>query len=348
MASLYKNLIRPLLFKQDPEVAHERSLSALEFAQKIRIPLWLLKATCSAPKDQSVQLWDLNFPNPIGLAAGMDKDAKVMEAMFDIGFGFVEVGTVTPEPQPGNPKPRLFRYPESGAIVNRMGFNNEGLEPLVHRVSRFHQKFCAAGVIGINLGKQKTTSLEKAPEDYLRGFQAVADHADYVAVNISSPNTPDLRKMQDDAPLRELLQTLREQNQYRQSEGKRTVPLLLKIAPDLNGEGIDRIVDAVIEHEWAGIIATNTTIDRNGENSSYESPGGLSGRPLKRRSTEVIRQIHRRTEGKLPIIGVGGIETADDVRQKLDAGAKLVQVYSGFIYEGPRMVRRLMKGIPNA
>ena len=307
-----------------------------------------MESFCSARREEPVRLWDLEFPNPVGLAAGMDKDGEVIEAMLAMGFGFLELGTVTPEPQEGNPKPRLFRYPDTHAIVNRMGFNNAGVEALEKKVATYRETHPNKGVIGINIGKQKDTPIEEAIADYTRCFETVADIADYIAVNISSPNTKNLRKLQDREHLETILTELKYLNLKRMSAEKRQVPMLLKIAPDLSTAQIETITQLVVEYGWSGIIATNTTINRKGENSHYETPGGLSGKPLKERSTEVIRIISAITGGDLPIIGVGGIENADDVKEKLDAGASLVQVYSGFIYEGPGMVRRIMKRLGSA
>jgi dihydroorotate dehydrogenase len=343
MASLYQHVIRPILFQMNPEDVHNFTLQALKTMTHLRIPVWLMEQLCSVSSEHKTKLWDLEFPNSIGLAAGMDKDGEVIEAMFAMGFGFLELGTVTPLPQSGNPKPRLFRYPDTHAIVNRMGFNNAGVEALKNKVFSFRQARPDKGVIGINIGKQKETPIEAATADYVKGFETVADLADYIAVNISSPNTQDLRKLQESEPLKDLLSTLYGLNTKRLNEGKRKVPTLLKIAPDLEQAQIESIVQLVVEHQWDGIIATNTTIDRSGDRSSYETPGGLSGRPLKQRSTEVIQIISKLTSGKLPIIGIGGIETAEDVSEKIDAGAHLVQVYSGFIYQGPRMVREIVK-----
>ena len=344
MASLYRHVIRPVLFQFNPEKIHNFTFLMLKTMTGLRLPLWVMERLCSAnDPEKRAQLWDLEFPNPIGVAAGMDKDGEVIEAMFAMGFGFTELGTVTPVAQPGNPKPRLFRYPDTHAIVNRMGFNNAGVEALRDKVAAYRQRHPRKGVIGINIGKQKTTPLETATEDYIRGFETVADLADYVAVNISSPNTQDLRKLQEREPLEALLSALHDLNQKRIDSGKRRVPTLLKIAPDLETGQIETIVQLVVEKGWDGIIATNTTIDRTGENARYESPGGLSGKPLRERSTEVIRTISKLTSGKLPIIGVGGIESGSDAQEKLDAGASLVQVYSGFIYEGPGMARKMMR-----
>ncbi len=285
--AMYQQLIRPCLFRFNPETIHNFSIQSLKVATGLKLPLWAMKKCAQAPTGSEVSLWDLKFPNPIGLAAGMDKDAEVIEAMLGLGFGSVEVGTVTPLPQPGNPKPRLFRYPETHAIVNRMGFNNAGVDALVDRVSRFRKK-CPnyQGVIGINIGKQKQTPIEGATADYIKNFDKVADLADYIAANISSPNTENLRKLQDEEHLRDLLSSLKDRNNKRVAEGKRHVPTLLKIAPDLSNDQLEKIVLLVTENGWDGIIATNTTIDRTGSNSHYEFPGGLSGAPVRNRSTE--------------------------------------------------------------
>lgn len=346
MASLYQQIIRPVLFQMNPETAHNFSIRSLKIMTGLRIPLWLTNQLCSATPKDKVKLWDLEFPNRVGMAAGMDKDAEVIEAMFAMGFGFTEIGTVTPLPQSGNPKPRLFRYPSDHAIVNRMGFNNAGVEALRKKVATYRTRFPhKEGVIGINIGKQKETPIESATADYIQGFEAVADLADYIAVNISSPNTQNLRKLQSGEHLKELLSSLYDLNLARKNKQLRHVPTLLKIAPDLSREEIESIVALVVEHKWDGIIATNTTIDRSGDKAHFETPGGLSGQPVRERSTEVIRIISELTSGKLPIIGVGGIETGEHAQEKLDAGASLVQVFSGFIYQGPLMARRMVQEI---
>jgi dihydroorotate dehydrogenase len=348
MASLYQTLIRPILFNFDPEFAHALSIRSLKVGEALRIPSSMLAMACKPKASKPVKVWDLEFPNPVGLAAGMDKDAEAIHPMFCMGFGHVEVGTVTPKPQPGNPKPRLFRYPETHAVVNRMGFNNAGVLELKNRVAAFRKAHPQhPGVVGINIGKQKETHIEEASADYLACFEAVADDADYIAANISSPNTQNLRQLQGGDHLGELLKTLNRANDKRVDQGKRRVPTLLKIAPDLTEGEIESIVGQVVDHEWNGIIATNTTIDRTGKNVAYEFPGGLSGHPVLERSNEVLKKVSAFASGKLTLVGVGGIETADHVQQKLDAGANLVQIYSGFIYQGPRMVKRILDGLGN-
>jgi dihydroorotate dehydrogenase len=342
---MYSRLIRPLLFRLDPESAHQLTFRLLKVATSTRLPLAILRRCFSEGCREPVRLWDLEFPNRIGLAAGMDKDGEVIDAMFAMGFGSLELGTVTPVAQSGNPKPRLFRYPGTHAVVNRMGFNNAGVDALAEKVRAYRNLHRPGGVIGINLGKQKSTPIESAVVDYLHGFRVVADLADYVAVNISSPNTENLRKLQDREHLEILLKEMRAANRIRVDQGLRHVPMLLKIAPDLSEPQLETMTGLVLEYGWDGIIATNTTIDRSGPFASYESPGGLSGQPLKDKSTAVLRLVSRITGGKLPLIGVGGIETGADAAEKLDAGASLVQVYSGFIYQGPGMVRAIVRDL---
>lgn len=287
-------------------------------------------------------LWGIRFPNPVGLAAGFDKDAKFTDSLACLGFGFVEIGTVTPLAQPGNPQPRLFRLPEDKALINRMGFNNDGAAAAKHRLFNRNEKL----IIGGNIGKNKLTPNEAATSDYEKCFHELYDVVDYFVVNVSSPNTPGLRELQEKEPLMKLLNRLMELNQQK----KQVKPLLLKIAPDLTNTQLDDIVTIANETKIHGIVATNTTIDR----SHLATPpkkietigaGGLSGKPLTKRATEVIRYLHQKTNGKLPIIAVGGIFTAADAKEKLDAGAALVQVYTGFIYEGPSIVKNICKGL---
>ena len=345
MGSAYERVLRPILFRFSPEAAHNMSIRALQLAGACAPGRSLLRAMYHPGSRSPVKLWDLEFPNPVGIAAGMDKDALAVDGLFALGFGCVEVGTVTPLPQPGNPKPRLFRYPQHHAVVNRMGFNNAGAEAMARRLARWRKDegTRAPGILGVNIGKQKTTPLEDAAGDYLKSFSLLADFADYVAVNISSPNTPDLRKLQGSGYLGGILRTLNQANSERVDSGKRKMPLLLKIAPDLDQEQIEEIVGTVIDCAWDGIIATNTTIDRSPPYENLEKQGGLSGQPLRERSKQVLRQVLRATGGKVPVIGVGGIETADQMKEKLDAGASLVQVYTGFIYKGPGMVKGLIR-----
>lgn len=295
-------------------------------------------------KDERLEreVFGIKFPNPVGLAAGFDKDARLFNELGCLGFGFVEIGTVTPVPQPGNPKPRLFRLPKDSALINRMGFNNEGSEAAVKRLKRRWSNI----VIGGNIGKNKVTSNENAIDDYQKCFETLFPHVDYFVVNVSSPNTPNLRELQDKEPLVKLLTTLQQKNR----EKSIPKPVLLKIAPDLTNEQLDDIIEIVKTSGIAGVIATNTTISREGlttDQSELEQigAGGLSGKPLSERSTKVIRYLADKSGKAFPIIGVGGIHSEEDALEKLDAGASLVQLYTGFIYEGPALVRRINKSL---
>ena len=341
---MYKSLIRPFLFRFDPEKIHHFTFRCIAAIHKLPGMSALLRGSFTV-KDERLKrkVFGLEFENPVGLAAGFDKDGKLFEELASFGFGFIEVGTVTPKPQAGNPKPRLFRLPSDKALINRMGFNNEGVDALVERLRHRENHNL---IIGGNIGKNKTTPNEQAIEDYLYCFDRLFDYVDYFVVNVSSPNTPNLRDLQDKKPLTDLLNSLQEEN----SQKHTSKPILLKIAPDLTDAQLDDIIDIVRITRIPGIIATNTTINRAGlktPTSIVESAGmgGLSGKPLKARSTEVIRYLHTKSGGKFPIIAVGGIYTAEDAREKLDAGASLVQVYTGFIYEGPAMVKKINRGL---
>ncbi|WP_341838171.1 quinone-dependent dihydroorotate dehydrogenase [Chitinophaga pollutisoli] len=296
------------------------------------------------PKNNGLErkLWGLTFANPVGLAAGFDKDARFIDELAHLGFGFVEIGTVTPLPQPGNDQPRLFRLPQDEALINRMGFNNEGVRAAAKRL----QKRKSNIIVGGNIGKNKLTPNEEAVSDYEKCFHALFDVVDYFVVNVSSPNTPGLRALQEKEPLKQLLHHLQMLNNQ-QSKPK---PILLKIAPDLTTEQLDDIIEIVRETELAGLVATNTTISREGLTTPQSEldrigMGGLSGRPMRERATEVIRYISQKSGGTIPIIAVGGIFTAADAQEKLDAGASLVQVYTGFIYEGPTIVKKICQGL---
>ena len=287
-------------------------------------------------------VFGITFPNPVGLAAGLDKDAKLYDELGIIGFGFIEIGTLTPKGQPGNDKPRLFRLRPDSGLINRMGFNNEGVDAAVARLKKRKTKV----IIGGNIGKNKVTPNEEATSDYEKCFEALFDHVDYFVVNVSSPNTPNLRELQDKAPLTALLSRLKELN----AEKKNPKPILLKIAPDLTDSQLDDIIDIVKATRIEGVVATNTTISREGlvtPPSILHSigMGGLSGKPLTKRATEVIRYLHTKSNGAFPIIGVGGIHSAEDALEKIDAGATLVQLYTGFIYEGPKLITRINKAI---
>lgn len=335
---MYKILIRPFLFLADPEKVHHFTFSMVRFLSKIPLFPAIFRAMYRV-YDQRLErkLFGLTFKNPVGLAAGFDKDAKLYNELSNFGFGFVEIGTLTPKPQAGNPKKRLFRLKEDAAIINRMGFNNGGVEEAVERLKK------NKGVlIGGNIGKNKVTPNEKATDDYVICFHALYEHVDYFVVNVSSPNTPNLRALQDKEPLTQLLNTLQKLNK----EKPVSKPILLKIAPDLSEDQLLDIIDIVKETKISGVIATNTTISREGLNSENKKEmGGLSGKPLTNRSTEVIRFLAEKSNKAFPIIGVGGIHTAKDALEKIEAGADLVQLYTGFIYEGPRLIKSINKAI---
>lgn len=335
---MYKQLIRPILFCFDPEAVHHFTFSAVRIANKIPGFSSLFKSLYEVnDKRLEREVFGLKFKNPVGLAAGFDKDAKLYQELSNFGFGFIEIGTLTPKGQEGNPKQRLFRLKEDSAIINRMGFNNGGVEEAVKRLKK------NKGVlIGGNIGKNKVTPNEEAVKDYEICFNALFDYVDYFVVNVSSPNTPNLRALQDKEPLMQLLQTLQNLNNTKSAPK----PILLKIAPDLTDEQLLDIIDIVKETKIAGVIATNTTISREGLQSINRiEAGGLSGKPLTKRSTEVIRFLSEKSNKAFPIIGVGGIHTAEDAIEKLEAGASLIQLYTGFIYEGPALVKAINKKI---
>ena len=335
---MYKIFIRPLLFCFDPEKVHYFTFSLIRFLNKIPGFSGLFQSLYEV-KDARLEreVFGIKFKNPVGLAAGFDKDAKLYQELSNFGFGFIEIGTLTPVGQEGNPKKRLFRLKEDNAIINRMGFNNGGVKEAVERLKK------NKGVlIGGNIGKNKDTPNEEAVKDYEICFEALFPYVDYFVVNVSSPNTPNLREVQDKKPLTDLLQTLQNQNNAKPKQK----PILLKIAPDLTDEQLLDIIDIVNETKIAGVIATNTTISREGLQSENKSEmGGLSGKPLTKRSTEVIRFLSEKSNKSFPIIGVGGIHAAEDAIEKLNAGASLVQLYTGFIYEGPALVKAINKKI---
>jgi len=329
-------LARPFLFGLDAETAHELTMEALARTQ--RTPLDCVFG--STRVDDPVTVAGLRFPNRVGMAAGLDKNARVIDALGAMGFGFVEVGTVTPLPQPGNPKPRMFRLPKANALINRLGFNNEGLDAFVANVqrARFRQN---GGVLGLNIGKNAATPIEQATDDYLKGLEGVYPHADYVTVNISSPNTKNLRALQSDEALDALLSALAaRREQLAQAQGRR-VPLFVKIAPDLDENQVGVIAATLLRHGMDGVIATNTTLSRDAVKGlpHAEEAGGLSGAPVLQASNSVIRQLRAALGPTYPIIGVGGVMSAADAVSKLDAGANLVQIYTGLIYQGPALVR---------
>ncbi len=327
---MYKSIIRPILFKFDPEEVHYFTFSILK---KFGFLATLLFPKKIEDKRLEKEVFGLKFKNPVGLAAGFDKDAKMFSELSDLGFGFIEIGTLTPKAQDGNPKKRLFRLKEDSAIINRMGFNNGGVDAAVERLKKNRNV-----LIGGNIGKNKVTPNEEAVNDYIICFEKLFPYVDYFVVNVSSPNTPNLRALQEKEPLKQLLGTLQKLN----SEREKTKPILLKIAPDLTDEQLLDIIDIVKETGIAGVIATNTTLSRDGLVSENKSEtGGLSGKPLAKRSTEVIRFLSEKSGKVFPIIGVGGIHSADDALEKLEAGASLVQLYTGFIYEGPELIREI-------
>ena len=331
------SLLRPLLFKLDPEIAHRVTFSALQQAHR----LGLIKKAQTVCMPHT--LMGLHFPNPIGLAAGLDKNGEYLDALAALGFGFIEIGTVTPRPQSGNPTPRIFRIPQAQAIINRLGFNNHGVDQLVSNVK--HSSY--QGILGINIGKNFDTPIEHAVDDYQTGLRKVYQHASYVTINISSPNTQNLRQLQAADALDRLLGQLKlEQTELTQQCGK-YVPLLVKIAPDLDTEQIASIAALLQKHCIDGVIATNTTLARTGIEhlSVSQQNGGLSGAPLTQRSTAVIQQLRVLLQGSLPIIGVGGILTAQDARDKMQAGASLIQLYTGLIYHGPSLIEEITRSI---
>jgi dihydroorotate dehydrogenase len=346
--SFYSFIVRPALFRTDPEIIHHRVFRWLKII--FRFPF--VKNICSgiySNKDKRLHrhLLGIDFPNPVGLAAGFDKDGKLFNELSSFGFGFIEVGTVTPLPQPGNDKPRMFRLPDDQAIINRMGFNNEGVRAMTARLKNRNGKI----IIGGNIGKNKNTPNESSLSDYETCFRELFDVVDYFAVNVSSPNTPGLRSLQEKEPLQSLLIHLQMLNDTLSSEKKvARKPVLLKIAPDLSEAQLDEIIDVTIATKLDGIIATNTTIDRRGLKSSKHvvdsaGAGGLSGKPLRDKSTEVIRYLAQRSGKKFVLIGAGGIHSAEDALMKLNAGADLIQVYTGFIYEGPGLIKKINDAI---
>ena len=341
----YKSLAFPLFKKMDAETAHERTLALLQFAQGGLGRPFLKQIAGSFPQ-KPVELFGLTFPNVLGMAAGFDKDVRVAEGLGILGFGHIEVGTLTPKPQKGNPRPRIFRLPEDGALINRMGFPNGGVETAVSRLQKLSQKE-RNFVLGVSLGKQKETPLAEAEQDYITVMQQVYAYSDYLAVNISSPNTPGLRDLQGGDYLQHLLSVLVAENgRLAEQHNIKKRPLLVKIAPDLEYTELDEILTAVTNSNINGIIATNTTISREGLVSANKNEtGGLSGRPLTQHATEIIQHIHKQTNGNLPIIGVGGITNVDNVKAKLDAGASLVQLYTALIYEGPTLPATILRGL---
>lgn len=332
------SLLRPFLFKLDAEKSHEMTLSMMERSAKMGL-LGLMYAKQSLP----TECMGMTFSNPVGLAAGLDKNGEYIDALAALGFGYIEIGTITPKPQVGNPKPRLFRLPEAHAIINRMGFNNQGVDYLIAQVKRSKYK----GVLGINIGKNAVTPVENALDDYLYCLERVYPYASYITVNISSPNTKNLRELQSGDALRQLLEGLKNRHAQLATEYQYYVPLVLKIAPDLDEEQIDFIAKELLYFAIDGLIVSNTTISRHGvaDYPQSEEAGGLSGRPLSHMSTQVLAQFSERLADKVALIGVGGIDTGERAVNKIAAGASLVQVYSGLIYEGPALIQHCVEAI---
>jgi dihydroorotate dehydrogenase len=337
MKHAYERFVRPILFAFDPETAHRFTLGTLRAASVVDLALRALNAFQPPPKPR--QLFGLNFPNPIGLAAGLDKNGVALPAWAVLGFGFVEIGTVTAKAQPGNPKPRIFRYPEQSALINRLGFNNDGADAIARRLNKLKQsrRWPANCRIGINIGKSMATALNEATEDYLYSFRVLREFADYIVLNVSSPNTPGLRELQSPSALSELLSAIAEKNLITRK------PILVKVAPDLLPEELEQIISVCEATRVAGIIATNTTLDHSSMPTERDEPGGLSGAPLREKSTALVRAIAARST--IPVIASGGIMDGDSAREKIEAGAQLLQVYTGLIYRGPGLLREIAAAI---
>ncbi len=349
MGFIHKKILRPLLFRQDSERAHNAVVQQLALVSRDEFLLGYVEKIFGAPK-LPTNVFGLNFPNPVGLAAGMDKHAAAVPGWAALGFGFTELGGVTWHAQPGNPKPRMFRAIADEAVINRMGFNNSGAEAVAQKLSGWKASGnWPAHPIGINLGKSKITPLDRAADDYANSFRGLRDLADFFVVNVSSPNTPNLRQLQDKAALDEILAAIQEV-QSSKSNAQSQKPILVKVAPDLTFTALDEILELVAPRNIAGIVATNTTIARPQTSDErlktiYAETGGLSGKPLRARSTEIVRHLYKQTQGKLPIIGVGGIFNAEDAWEKITAGASLVQCYTGLVYEGPGLAKKVVTGL---
>jgi dihydroorotate dehydrogenase len=333
MNAAYEKIVRPLLFSLDPERAHHLTMGLLRRASHLRFVLRLLQRFQTTAKAKTV--FGVTFPNPVGLAAGFDKNGEALPALGALGFGFIEIGTVTAKPQPGNPKPRIFRYSEQRALINRLGFNNDGADIIANRLRHWREsRQWPAIPVGVNIGKSKITPLDQAPADYLHSFRRLQKFADYIVLNVSSPNTPGLRSLQESDALAGLLRAVREEN----SGGK---PILLKISPDLSAAELKEIIARCEENRIAGIIAANTTLDHSSIPSDRDHPGGLSGAPLREKSTALVRLIAENST--IPVIGSGGIFDGESAREKIQAGASLIQIYTGFIYRGPGLVREIVE-----
>jgi dihydroorotate dehydrogenase len=337
MKNGYERFIRPLLFSLDAETAHDLAISLLRSASHVDLALRALSSFQPAPKPKTV--FGVNFPNPIGLAAGIDKNGVALPAWAAMGFGFIEVGTVTAKAQSGNPKPRIFRFPEQQALINRLGFNNDGADAIASRLRKLRESGRWPGTcrVGINIGKSRITPLTEATDDYLYSFRMLRDFADYIALNVSSPNTPGLRELQEPAALSQLLRAIRNDNQISAR------PILVKIAPDLSSTELEQIIAVCEQSEVAAIIATNTTLDHSSIPPARDQAGGLSGVPLREKSTALMRTVVAKS--KIPVIASGGISDAESAREKFEAGAQLLQVYTGYIYRGPRLLREIMETV---
>jgi len=336
---MFYSAIRNVFFQFDAETIHELTIKGLKKTGSTPLNVFYKQRVTEKP----VTVMGINFPNPLGLAAGLDKNGECVDAFAAMGFGFVEVGTITPRPQAGNDKPRIFRLPEANAVINRMGFNNKGVDYLIDQVRKAKFK----GVLGINIGKNKDTPDENAKDDYIHCMRKVYNFATYITVNISSPNTPGLRSLQYGDALNELLAALKIEQQQLEKQYSKYVPIAVKIAPDLTEEEVESIAQCLLANNIDGVIATNTTLSREGVEGLEHGneQGGLSGQPVKEKSTTVIKLLAKALDGKLPIIGVGGIASSDDAKEKLAAGASLVQIYTGFIYQGPPLVKEIVNSL---
>jgi dihydroorotate dehydrogenase len=335
-ADSYERFVRPILFSLPPEMAHHLALGCLRGAS--RLPFALRSLRSFRPPARPKTVFGINFPNPIGLAAGFDKNGVALPAWAALGFGFVEIGTVTAKAQPGNPRPRIFRFPEQGALINRLGFNNDGADTIAARLRRLRGSGRWPGIpVGINLGKSRIVPIEEAADDYLYSFRLLREFADYIVLNVSSPNTPGLRTLQEHDALQQLLRVIHKENQIARKR------ILLKIAPDLSLSDLEQVITTCEENDLAGIIAANTTLDHAAIPPPLDQAGGLSGLPLREKSTELVRAITARS--RLPVIASGGISDAADAREKLEAGAQLLQIYTGYVYRGPKLLREIVENL---
>src|SRR5712691_10363010 len=336
MKNAYERFVRPLLFSIDPETAHRLTIGSLRAASYVNLALRALSVF--QPPAKPKKLFGLNFRNPIGLAAGLDKNGVALPAWAALGFGFIEIGTVTAKAQPGNPKPRIFRFAEQDLLINRLGFNNDGADAIAERLRKLRSgKRWPDVPLGINIGKSRETPLEQTTDDYLYSFRLLREFADYIVLNVSSPNTPGLRELQGREALAQLLRAVREKNQIARK------PVLIKISPDLSSSELNEVIATCEENETAGIIATNTTLDHSSIPPAYDQPGGLSGAPLREKSTTLVRAIAARST--IPVIASGGIVDAQSAREKFEAGAQLLQVYTGYIYRGPNLIREIVESL---